>query len=307
MTSYQWNTAGCYRHPSFNNGNPGCFPLGRITQNVTGNDLLPKDAGTITCSVIIDSVNYTSESFTIRISGEQLLHCVITCIVYYKHCTLLLLATYMLLLYYATFVMVIMHRFVFTVGIAVTRTELRNNAIIADNALRNYSYVNARDSGVASAVQIARCVTGLGPSTTENNSALGGVYFNGSRLAFETCMDSSPRLVHPRAANLNNLGVLNLIQCRTPFTIALEGIYTCTMMNSSMMEQSVRFGVYFNARSESLRLYMPLLKKSFISLHSCSKDKHSTIIYCNGCFWFFPHIKLYLIRFSPRHIYMEEG
>ena len=70
VTSYQWNDAGCYRHPSFNSGNPRCFPLGMVTQNVTGNDLLPKDAGTINCSVIIDNVNYTSEPFTLRISGE---------------------------------------------------------------------------------------------------------------------------------------------------------------------------------------------------------------------------------------------
>ena len=84
VTTYQWNTEGCYRHPNFNYGNPRCFPLGRNTQSVTGNDLLPKDAGTITCSVIIDSVNYTSEPFTLRISGEQLVHCVIACIVYCK-------------------------------------------------------------------------------------------------------------------------------------------------------------------------------------------------------------------------------
>ena len=50
-------------------------------------------------------------------------------------------------------------------------------------------------------------------------------------------------------------GVINLHQCN-PFIIALEGIYTCTMMNSSMMNQSVRLGVYFSVRSESLDLYI---------------------------------------------------
>ena len=205
--------------------------------------------------------------------------------------------------------MVIMYRCVFTIGIAVIRTEYGSggNTITLSRALTDYSYISARDSGVSSGVQLARCVTGLGPSATESNNYIGGVYFNGNRLAFESCGDSSPRLVHPRAAGLGNPGVINIIQCRIPFTTDVEGIYTCTMINSSMMEQSVRFGVYFNARSESLCLYMPLLKKSFISLHSCSKDKHSTIIYCNGCCWFFPHIKLYLIRFSPRHIHMDEG
>ena len=69
MTAYQWNDAGCYTHPGFNNGNPRCFPLGHTAQNVTGNDLLPEDAGTITCTVTINGVDYTSEPFTLRISG----------------------------------------------------------------------------------------------------------------------------------------------------------------------------------------------------------------------------------------------
>ena len=84
VTAYQWNTAGCFRHPSFNSGSPRCFPLGMMTQSVTGNDLLPEDAGTITCTITINGVDYTSEPFTLRISGEQLLYCVIACIVYCK-------------------------------------------------------------------------------------------------------------------------------------------------------------------------------------------------------------------------------
>ena len=51
------------------------------------------DAGTITCTAIIGGSNYTSEPFTLRISGEQLVYCVIACIVYCKQCMLLLLAT----------------------------------------------------------------------------------------------------------------------------------------------------------------------------------------------------------------------
>ena len=145
-----------------------------------------------------------------------------------------------------------MYTAVFTVGIVVIRTETGSggNAIISARALTDYSYISARDSGLSSGVQIARCVTGLGPSASEDNSALGGVYFNENRLAFESCFDSSPRLVHPRAAGLGNPGVINIIQCSTPFNTALEGIYTCTMMNSSMMEQLIRFGVYFTGRSK---------------------------------------------------------
>ena len=158
-----------------------------------------------------------------------------------------------------------MYRGAFIVGIAVTRTEssVGGNTITSARALSDYSYVNVKDSNVYQGIQIARCVTGLGPSDSENNSALGGVYFNGSRLTFETCGGSS-RLVHPRAAGLSNPGVINIIQCRTLFTTDVEGIYTCTMSNSSMMEQSIRFGVYFNARSESidvLYIHIPSLNQ----------------------------------------------
>ena len=172
---------------------------------------------------------------------------------------------YMLLLY-ASVVMVIMYRGVFTVGIAVIRTETGSggNTITLTRALTDYSYISARDSGVSSGVNIARCVTGLGPSATEDNSVLGGVYFNGNRLAFETCSDSS-RLVHPRAAGLGNPGVINIIQCSTPFTTDVEGIYTCTMLNSSMIEQSVRFGVYFAGRCKSLDLCIPSLNHLHLS------------------------------------------
>ena len=67
---YQWNTAGCYTHPNRNSGNPSCFPDGQTTQSVTDDDVTAEDAGTITCTVIINGVNYTSESFTLRISGD---------------------------------------------------------------------------------------------------------------------------------------------------------------------------------------------------------------------------------------------
>ena len=93
VTSYQWNTAGCYTNSKFTPSNPECFPHGQTTQTVTGNDLNAEDAGTITCTVTISGSDYTSEPFTLRISGEQLVYCVITCIVYCKQCMLLLLAT----------------------------------------------------------------------------------------------------------------------------------------------------------------------------------------------------------------------
>ena len=84
--TYQWNTTGCYNNSRFTPSNPECFPHNQTTQNVTGNDLNAEDAGTITCTVTISGSDYTSEPFTLRISGEQLVYCVITCIVYCKQC-----------------------------------------------------------------------------------------------------------------------------------------------------------------------------------------------------------------------------
>ena len=93
--------------------------------------------------------------------------------------------------------------------------------------------------------RIARCLTGLGPSGN-GNGELGGLYFNGNRIMpYQGC-------VYPRPAYLNSLpGVINIRQCRG-FSTADEGIYTCTIRNSSMMDQSIRLGMYFPGRSKLL-------------------------------------------------------
>ena len=141
-----------------------------------------------------------------------------------------------------------MYRGVFTVGIALIGVMGSNNAIVSANAVPDYSYVNDRSDNNG---QLARCATGLGPSGTEPNSALGEVYFNGNRIPDVGCSDSSSLIVRLQSAGLNNVvGVINLFQCRT-FSTAVEGIYTCIMMNSSMMSESIRFGVYFTGRSKS--------------------------------------------------------
>ena len=72
VTNYQWDTTGCYTNPAHSSGNPTCFPTGQTTQNVTGNDLTAKDAGTITCTATISSVDYTSGPLILRISGIHL-------------------------------------------------------------------------------------------------------------------------------------------------------------------------------------------------------------------------------------------
>ena len=140
-----------------------------------------------------------------------------------------------------------MYRGVFTVGIALTKVIDNNHAVITANALTNYSYVNGSSN---SGVQLTRCATGLGPSGNDENTAIGGVYFNGNRIPKFPCSGSP--IVRLQSGYLGNVvGVINIFQCRE-FSTAAEGIYTCIMMNSSMMSESIRFGVYFTGRSKSL-------------------------------------------------------
>ena len=159
------------------------------------------------------------------------MHAIITC--------------YMLLLYYTPVVMVIMYRGVFTVGVVV----IRGNNFGSANAVTDYSYINARDGNPNNAF-LARCMTGLGPSGNDNG-VLGGWYFNGNKIPNKGSCSSNIIQPIPGGALA---GVINLFQCGQ-FTTAVEGIYTCTMMNSSMMDQSVRVGIYLNRRSE-LRDYI---------------------------------------------------
>ena len=134
----------------------------------------------------------------------------------------------------------------------VTRDTLR-----LVSALTDHFYVNARDDmDTGKGTFVARCLTGLGPGGNDNTGVLGGLHFNGNML---------PNIITERPSCSSNVfqvrpgpsvaGVINMFQCGA-FSTTVEGIYTCTMMNSSMMYQSVRFGVYFRVRSESLDLYV---------------------------------------------------
>ena len=179
--------------------------------------------------------------------------------VYCKQCMLLLLATcYCCIIHQLLW---FMYRGVFTVGVAVTRNSLTD----ADDFLTDYSYIHASDSPGNGAL-LARCATGLSPTVTDKNanSELGGWYFNNGTMipnsgVNQVCGSPASDTGKPAVGaiqarpGLHTGGVSNLRQC-DPFTIALEGIYTCTMMNSAMMNQSVRLGVYFSVRSELLDL-----------------------------------------------------
>ena len=100
-------------------------------------------------------------------------------------------------------------------------------------------------------------MTGLGPSGYDNG-VLGGWYFNGTMIPNSGVQGQcSSDVVQIRPGGVT-AGVINIFQCRA-FSTSVEGIYTCTIMNSSMMYQSVRLGVYFTKRSELFILYIPSL------------------------------------------------
>ena len=181
--------------------------------------------------------------------------CNITCIVYCKQYMILLLATcYCYIIHQLLW---FMYRGVFTVGVAVTRNSFTNAA----DFLTGYSYVNAIDNPGIEGFLLARCLTGLGPNGTNNdaNGVLGGWYFiNGTMIRNSDESASCGSGVIQARPGAKTAGVSNIRQCKA-FSTSVEGIYTCTMMNSSMMNQSVRLGIYLNGRSESLDLYISSL------------------------------------------------
>ena len=139
-----------------------------------------------------------------------------------------------------------MYRSVFTVGIAL----IYSGSFAQADALADYSYINA-GGGTNIIYLLARCVTGLSPSGTDNG-VLGGLYFKSNRIPNSAHCTVSNHIIFPEPGTLT-AGVINIQQCGE-FTTAVEGIYTCALMSSAMMNESIRFGIYFSGRSESLNL-----------------------------------------------------
>ena len=240
VTPYHWNTAGCYTHPNVNDGNPNCFPRGQTTQSVSDDDVTAEDAGTISCTATISGSQYTSGPFTLRISGEHLwlVYCIIhATVVLYTICCV---------------------SCIFTVGIALISVSVGDTSIVSANAIDEYSYVYAR-SDYYLTYWLARVVTGLGANPGDSIASSSECYFNGTLIAFVGCNDPTSLPVQPRV-QFSQAGVLNIVQCKT-FTTDWEGIYTCTLRDSAMMDLSARFGVYFDIRSELLdNICIPLCK-----------------------------------------------
>ena len=132
-----------------------------------------------------------------------------------------------------------------------------NNQIINANFRHDYTYIYA--TGGTSL--IARCATGLGPNSTDDNNALGGLYFNGNQIPNGNCPSSTA--IRARGAPINDVvGVMDLYQCST-LTPPEEGVYTCRMISSSMMYQSMRLGIYTPGRSKCTYEYMHALWNGF--------------------------------------------
>ena len=138
----------------------------------------------------------------------------------------------------------------FTIGVAPTSSLVRS-------VLTNYSYVNINIStGVDKNTFLTHCFTGLGPIGNNNNSILGGLYFNGNRIPNgRGCSSQGIIQVEPGS---RIAGVINMRHCREFSTMA-EGVYTYIILNSSLMNESVKVGLYFSGRSESLNLYISSL------------------------------------------------
>ena len=122
------------------------------------------------------------------------------------------------------------------IGIAITRVTNGNNSISSHNQLGNDSSIAVRDG----ATVLANCVTGLGPNGSNSNSVLGGWFFNGNQLSNQVCSDGVTVLDSEYA------GVSQLRQCGLP----TEGVYTCIIINSAMMQQVMNLTLYYNSRSK---------------------------------------------------------
>ena len=113
--------------------------------------------------------------------------------------------------------------------------------VSASNIIEDYSTIRPMGTGL-----LFRCVSGLGP-TSNDNIELGGLLFGSTMIEDGGC--NGP-VIQPQGTTITNfIGVINVFLCSS-LNANNEGVYTCMMRNSSMMEESVRVGVYLSSRSE---------------------------------------------------------
>ena len=116
----------------------------------------------------------------------------------------------------------------------------------AANVLNNYTYI-LLDGSEANNSILFRCATGLGPNDTDSNDVIGDIYLNNVLLTDQQC---NGFVIAQGVGNTFRLpGVYQARVCGT-LTTSTEGVYTCRLTNSSMMDQSVSIGAYLSTRSE---------------------------------------------------------
>ena len=145
-----------------------------------------------------------------------------------------------------------------TIGIAMTRVASTGGPgvdIVTSNQITDYSFFT-QPFTLDEFDALFRCASGLGPPGADRNVDVGRWYFNGNavdvRIFLPLC--TGPVTEVRGADGLRFPGVVNLYLCGT-FTTTEEGVYSCIMMNSSIMNQTMRVGVYLSGRSESLDMY----------------------------------------------------
>ena len=137
------------------------------------------------------------------------------------------------------------HSGVIITGSKIGTTEMGDGTsdITTENVLDNYSVIYL--NGDEPTKILFRCISGLRP--IDSNNEIGDLYFNNRSLPIDTCNG----FVEAKRADFDkNPGVLNIHVCGK-LTTSTEGVYTCRLLNSSMMNQSVSVVVYFSGRSES--------------------------------------------------------
>ena len=118
----------------------------------------------------------------------------------------------------------------------------------AANVLNDYTYILLDGSEAYNAI-LFRCATGLGPFGADSNDVIGDMYHNNVLLTDQVC---NGFVIAQGVGNVFRFpGVYQARICGTLNT-STEGIYTCTLTNSSMMDQSVSIGAYLSTRSEPL-------------------------------------------------------
>jgi len=126
--------------------------------------------------------------------------------------------------------------------------------LVSANQLTDYQFIIAPLQTDRGGV-VLRCATGLGPPVGKNNLVLGGWYFDSSLIYSELHCRSSVFRVQT-ASKKKYPGIINLYPCG-PLSVDEEGLYSCVIMNTSMMNQTTRVGLYLSGRSELLDICTP--------------------------------------------------